>query len=42
MDIPEVKEGTNEAAAVEFSQVADEEDQLAQETGLIRRRLEKV
>ena len=42
MDIPEVKEGTNEAAAVEFSQVADQEDQLAQETGLIRRRLDKV
>ena len=39
MDIPDVREGTNEAAAVEFSRVADEEDQLAQETGLIRRRL---
>jgi hypothetical protein len=42
MDIPDVKEGTNEAAAVEFSRVANEEDQLAQETGLIRRRLDKV
>jgi Protein of unknown function (DUF3732) len=42
MDIPDVKEGTNEAAAVEFSRVANEEDQLAQETGLIRRRLDKI
>jgi hypothetical protein len=42
MDIPDVKEGTNEAASVEFSRVANEEDQLAQETGLIRRRLDKV
>ena len=42
MDIPDVKAGTNEAAAVEFSRVANEEDQLAQETGLVRRRLDKV
>ena len=42
MDIPDVKEGTNEAAAVEFTRVANEEDQLAQETGLVRRRLDKV
>jgi len=42
MDIPEVKEGTNEAASVEFTRVANEEDRLAQETGLLRRRLDKV
>ena len=42
LDIPEVQEGTNEAAAVEFTRVANEEDELAQEAGSIRRRLEKI
>lgn len=42
MDIPDVQEGTNEAAAVEFNRVVNEEDQLAQETGSIRRRLDKI
>lgn len=42
MDIPDVQEGTGEAAAVEFNRVISDEDQLAQETGSIRRRLDKV
>jgi len=42
MDIPEVQEGTNEAAATEFNRVVNEEDQLAQEIGSIRRRLDKI
>jgi hypothetical protein len=42
LDIPDVQEGTNEAAAVELNRVVSEEDQLAQETGSIRRRLDKV
>lgn len=42
MDIPDVREGTNEAAAVDITRVIGEEDRLAQETGAIRRRLEKV
>jgi len=42
MDIPDVQEGTNEAAAVELNHVVSDEDQLAQETGSIRRRLDKV
>jgi hypothetical protein len=42
MDIPDVQEGTGEAAAVEFNRIVSDEDQLAQETGSIRRRLDKV
>lgn len=42
MDIPDVQEGTGEAAAIEFNRVINDEDQLAQETGSIRRRLDKV
>jgi hypothetical protein len=42
MDLPDVREGTNEAAATELNRVVSEEDQLAQETGSVRRRLEKV
>jgi HAMP domain-containing protein len=42
MDIPDVQEGTNEAAALELNRVVSEEDQLAQETGSTRRRLDKV
>jgi predicted nucleic acid-binding Zn-ribbon protein len=42
MDIPDVQEGTNEAAAIEFNRVVNEEDQLAQEIGSIRRRLDKI
>jgi hypothetical protein len=42
MDIPDVQEGTNEAAATELNRVVSEEDQLAQEIGSVRRRLEKI
>jgi energy-coupling factor transporter ATP-binding protein EcfA2 len=42
MDLPEVREGTNEAASREFVQVAAEEDQLAQDTGSLKRRLDKI
>ncbi len=42
MDIPDVQEGTGEAAAAEFNRVISDEDRLAQETGSIRRRLDKV
>jgi len=42
MDIPDVQEGTNEAAAAELNRVVTEEDQLAQEVGSLRRRLDKV
>jgi hypothetical protein len=42
MDIPDVQEGTNAAAAIEFNRVVNEEDQLAQEIGSIRRRLDKI
>lgn len=41
-DIPELQEGTNELAATDFARVANEEDQLAQEVGMVRRRLEKI
>ena len=36
------EKGLTKAAAVEFSRVVNEEDQLAQETGVIRRRLDKL
>lgn len=42
MDLPEVREGTNEAATGEFVRVAAEEDQLAQDTGTLKRRLDKI
>ena len=42
MDLPEVREGTNEAASGEFLRVAAEEDQLAQDTGSLKRRLDKM
>jgi hypothetical protein len=42
MDIPDVREGTNEAAANELNRIVNEEDELAQETGSLRRRLEKI
>lgn len=42
MDLPEVREGTNEAASREFVRVAAEEDQLAQDTGSLKRRLDKI
>jgi predicted nucleic acid-binding Zn-ribbon protein len=42
MDLPDVKEGTNEAAAADLTQIVNEEDRLAQELGSIRRRLGKL
>ena len=42
MDLPEVREGTHEAATGEFVRVAAEEDQLAQDTGSLKRRLDKI
>lgn len=42
MDIPDVQEGTGEAAAVELNRIVSEEDRLAQEIGSARRRLEKI
>jgi hypothetical protein len=42
MDIPDVREGTNEAGAEEFTRVVNEEDALAQEIGSLRRRLDKI
>ena len=42
MDIPDIREGTNEAGAEEFTRVVNEEDALAQEIGSLRRRLDKI
>jgi len=42
MDIPDIREGTNEAGAEEFTRVVNEEDALAQEVGSLRRRLDKI
>jgi len=42
MNIPDIKEGTSEAAAVELTLLINEEDRLAQEIGSIRRRLGKL
>jgi energy-coupling factor transporter ATP-binding protein EcfA2 len=42
MDLPEVREGTNEAASGEFVRVAAEEDQFAQDTGSLKRRLDRI
>ncbi len=42
MDIPDIKEGTSEAAATELTLLINEEDRLAQEIGSIRRRLGKL
>jgi energy-coupling factor transporter ATP-binding protein EcfA2 len=42
MDLPDIQEGTSEAAVVELTQLISEEDRLAQEIGSIRRRLSKI
>lgn len=42
MDIPDIKEGTSDAAATELTLLINEEDRLAQEIGSIRRRLGKL
>jgi len=42
MDIPDIREGTSEAAVTELTRLINEEDQLGQEIGSIRRRLGKL
>ena len=42
MDLPDVQQGTSEAASVELARIVDEEDRLAQDMGSIRRRLDKI
>lgn len=42
MDIPDIQEGTSEAAVTELTRLIDEEDRLGQEIGSIRRRLGKL
>lgn len=42
LDIPDIKEGTNEAAVKELTALLDEEDKLGQEISSIRRRLSKI
>jgi hypothetical protein len=42
MDLPDVREGTSEAAVTELTRLINEEDQLGQEIGSIRRRLGKL
>lgn len=42
LDIPDIKEGTNEAAVKELTALLDEEDRLGQEVTSMRRRLSKI
>jgi hypothetical protein len=42
MDLPDVQEGTGERAVVELTQLINEEDELGQQIGSIRRRLGKL
>jgi hypothetical protein len=42
MDIPDIQEGTSEAAVAELTRLIEEEDRLAQDIGSIRRRLGKL
>lgn len=42
MDLPDIKEGTSEAAVTELTQLLNDEDRLSQEIGSIRRRLSKL
>lgn len=42
LDLPEVQEGTSEAAVTELTRLVNEEDRLGQEIGSIRRRLSKL
>jgi energy-coupling factor transporter ATP-binding protein EcfA2 len=42
MDLPDISEGTNEAAAKELTKLINEEDRLGQEIGSNRRRLAKL
>jgi Protein of unknown function (DUF3732) len=42
MDLPDVQEGTSEAAVRELTGIINDEDRLGQEIGMIRRRLGKL
>jgi uncharacterized protein YceH (UPF0502 family) len=42
MDLPDIREGTNDAASRQLSVVIAEEDRLASELGSVRRRLDKL
>lgn len=42
MDLPDIQEGTSEAAVTELTLLIEEEDRLGQEIGSIRRRLGKL
>jgi hypothetical protein len=42
MDLPDIREGTSEAAVTELTQLLSDEDRLSQEIGYIRRRLGKL
>lgn len=42
MDLPDVQEGTNEAAVKDLTALVNEEDRTGQEIGVIRRRLGKL
>lgn len=42
MDLPDIQEGTSEAAVTELTRLINEEDRLGQEIGSIRRRLGKL
>jgi hypothetical protein len=42
MDLPDIQEGTSEAAVTELTRLINEEDRLGQEIGSIRRRLSKL
>lgn len=42
LDIPDIQEGTSEAAVTELTRLVNEEDRLGQEIGSIRRRLGKL
>lgn len=42
MDLPDIQQGTSEAAVTELTRIIGEEDRLGQEIGSIRRRLSKL
>ena len=42
MDLPDVQEGTAEAAVAELTRLINQEDELGQQIGSIRRRLGKL
>jgi len=42
LDLPDVRPGTSESAAIELTRIVADEDYLAEQVGSIRRRLEKM